>query len=67
MQQKDTLHLIAELDALLAAVQDLVTRFEATGMDAELDQDYLHLLDLLERATAQRYHHVLEAETGSLH
>ncbi|WP_404472043.1 hypothetical protein LG301_15450 [Vreelandella venusta] len=48
---------IDELQALIDETQQTLTRFEATGMDGELAEDYEKLLTILDNAIKQQHEH----------
>lgn len=53
----DHRHLLAELDTLLAQVAELMARFEATGYDRVMRDDYLALHQMQARAWHERLVH----------
>lgn len=58
---------VAQLDAVLGEARQLLERFQASGLDATLEQDYQDLLQLLERAMAERHRHANALQADTLH
>nr|WP_297461205.1 hypothetical protein [uncultured Halomonas sp.] len=49
--------IIAELDAVIRDAKALMTRFEATGFDETMSDDYLALHALYTRAVSEQRHY----------
>ncbi|MYL23442.1 hypothetical protein GLV89_06525 [Halomonas alkaliantarctica] len=50
-------HVIDELQAVIDETQQTIERFEHTGMDAEMPEDYEKLLAILDDAVKQQREH----------
>ncbi|GGW40692.1 hypothetical protein [Vreelandella hamiltonii] len=50
---------IDELQGVIDDTQRTIDRFEATGMDEQMPQDYDKLLDILDDAVKQQREHVM--------
>lgn len=61
MREEDCLHIIGELDALLADIQNLLNQFEASGCTVTLKEDYIALHALQGRTLMERQRHIDEA------
>jgi hypothetical protein len=57
MNPTDRQRVIAELDVLSSQVIELMQRFEATGANATMRDDYVELHALQNRLIEQRRHH----------
>ena len=57
MTPDDLQRVIDELQTLIDETQQTLTRFEATGMDEELAEDYEKLLTILDDAIKQQREH----------
>ncbi|MDR5893336.1 hypothetical protein QC820_10970 [Halomonas mongoliensis] len=50
---------IEELQVVIDDTQHTIDRFEATGMDEQMPEDYDKLLDILDDAVKQQREHVM--------
>ena len=65
MNDTDHQRVIDELQALINDTQDTLDRFEATGMDKQMPEDYETLLAILNDAVKQQREHTLAMLGGS--
>ncbi|WFE70725.1 hypothetical protein P8S55_13160 [Halomonas sp. M1] len=59
MNAQEHQKIIEELQALIDDTQATLTRFEETGMDKEMPEDYNKLLEILDGAVKQQREHTL--------
>lgn len=59
MTPDDHQRVINELQQVIDDTQATLTRFEATGMDEEMTEDYDKLLTILDEAIKQQREHTL--------
>lgn len=55
----DHQHIVNELQTLIDDTQHTLNRFEATGMDQQMPEDYETLLAILDDAVKQQRRHTL--------
>jgi len=65
MNAADHQRVIDELQALIDDTQHTLDRFEATGMDKQMPEDYETLLAILNDAVKQQREHTLAMLGGS--
>ncbi|MCG7598636.1 hypothetical protein MHM84_02440 [Halomonas sp. McH1-25] len=54
---EDCRHILDELESVIADAKALMTRFEATGFDESLPDDYLALHELYTRSVKEQQHY----------
>ena len=59
MNETDHQRVINELQAVIDDTQHTLGRFDATGMDEQMPEDYAKLLDILDDAVKQQREHVM--------
>ena len=59
MTSDDHQQVIDELQVVIDDTQHTIDRFEATGMDEQMPEDYDKLLDILDDAVKQQREHVM--------
>lgn len=59
MNAQEHERIIKELQALIEDTQATLTRFEETGMDEQMPEDYDKLLEVLDNAIKQQREHTL--------
>ncbi len=59
MNETDNQRVINELQAVIDDTQKTIDRFEATGMDEQMPEDYGALLGILDDAVKQQQAHTL--------
>lgn len=59
MAPDDHQRVIDELQVFIDDTQHTIDRFEATGMDEQMPEDYDKLLDILDDAVKQQREHVM--------
>lgn len=67
MGEADYQRIIDALQALIDETQSTLERFETSGMDEKMSEDYEKLLDILDQAVKQQRGHtlaMLEGEAG---
>ncbi|EWH02989.1 hypothetical protein [Halomonas sp. BC04] len=59
MNESDYQRVIDELQAVIEDTQRTIERFEATGMDEQMTEDYEKLLSILDDSVKQQREHTL--------
>lgn len=59
MNETDHQHVINELQGVIDETQHTLARFESTGMDEQMPEDYGALLAILDDAVRQQREHTL--------